>query len=332
MTSKGMVHIPVTLVPHQEAVPGKAVDGCRPWRATGYSCGRAARSKTRSRWPLSSRRTTATADGKSACDRHSRASQRRHRSVARLRFTSTPSGHTHFHLSRFDGIHVLALDGDFQPDGSLKGQLAGVASSTPFTAKRSKDVASADPNAQAGSLTRVKDPQQPFRFGGVDQSGKAVDQASAQFKGKAVIVDIFGTWCPNCHDEAPILEELYRKYHSQGLEIVGLAYEYTDDNARNLRQIGIYRAKYGITFPAAAGRHHGRRTDRKDPAAVGEFRRLSDHDFSRSRWTSPCHSRGVCRSVYRRQISGGSAANGPADAGDPRSPQLRHSRRPGSII
>jgi hypothetical protein len=30
---------------------------------------------------------------------------------------------------------------------------------------------------------------------------------------------------------------------------VGLAYEYIDDTARNLRQIGIYRDKYGITFP-----------------------------------------------------------------------------------
>jgi len=64
-----------------------------------------------------------------------------------------------------------------------------------------------------------------------------------------VIVDIFGTWCPNCHDEAPLLEQLYRKYHAQGLEIVGLAYEYTDDTARDLRQIGIYRAKYGLSFP-----------------------------------------------------------------------------------
>ncbi len=76
-----------------------------------------------------------------------------------------------------------------------------------------------------------------------------MDQSSPEFKGKAVIVDIFGTWCPNCHDEAPVLEELYRKYHEQGLEIVGLAYEYTDDAARNSRLLGIYRAKYGITFP-----------------------------------------------------------------------------------
>ena len=101
----------------------------------------------------------------------------------------------------------------------------------------------------AGGLTHVKDPQKPFRFSGIDESGKVVDQSSPMFKGKAVIVDIFGTWCPNCHDEAPLLEQLYRKYQSQGLVIVGLAYEYVDDNARNLRQTAIYRDKFRITFP-----------------------------------------------------------------------------------
>jgi thiol-disulfide isomerase/thioredoxin len=76
-----------------------------------------------------------------------------------------------------------------------------------------------------------------------------VNQDSPEFKGKALIIDIFGTWCPNCHDEAPVLEKLYRKYHDQGLVIVGLAYEYIDDQERDLRQIGIYRAKFGVTFP-----------------------------------------------------------------------------------
>jgi thiol-disulfide isomerase/thioredoxin len=246
-TSKGMVHIPVTLVPRQERVPGK------PWTGatlTGDWLFVRPGGATEDKVTLATfqQETTATADGRvpvtGILEPVSGDTGLLHGSV----YTDS-SGHTHFHLSRFDGIHVLALDGDFQPDGSLKGQLAGTASSTPFTAKRGKDAASANPNELAGGLTKVKDPQQPFRFGGTDLSGKSVDQGSAQFKDKAVIVDVFGTWCPNCHDEAPILEKIYRKYHSQGLEIVGLAYEYTDDTARNLRQIEVYRAKYGITFP-----------------------------------------------------------------------------------
>lgn len=163
--------------------------------------------------------------------------------------TGLPNGKTHFHLSRFDGIHAFAIDGEFLPDGSLKGQQGGIKTLELFTALRATDTKTADPNALAETLTQVKDPGEPFRFSGVDASGKTVNQDSAEFKGKPLIIDIFGTWCPNCHDEAPVLEKLYRKYHEQGLQIVGLAYEYVDDTPRDLRQIAIYRAKFGVTFP-----------------------------------------------------------------------------------
>ena len=42
----------------------------------------------------------------------------------------------------------------------------------------------------------------------------------ARFQGKVVLVNITGSWCPNCHDETPFLVSLYNKYHEQGLEIV----------------------------------------------------------------------------------------------------------------
>jgi thiol-disulfide isomerase/thioredoxin len=246
-TSKGIVHIPLVLTPHHESAATK------PWTGATLagdwlfhpSDAEGAEKNTLASFQ---QQNMAAADGKVAA-------------TGILEYVSGDTGllhgalfqgangQTHVHLSRFDGIHVLALDGEFQPDGSLKGQMGGFFSVAPFTAERSKDVASANPNVLAEGLTKVKDPQAAFHFSGVDEAGKALDQNSPEFKGKAILIDIFGTWCPNCHDEAPVLEKLYRKYHAQGLEVVGLAYEYTDDTARNLRQIGIYRAKFGLTYP-----------------------------------------------------------------------------------
>jgi thiol-disulfide isomerase/thioredoxin len=64
-----------------------------------------------------------------------------------------------------------------------------------------------------------------------------------------LLVDVFGTWCPTCHDAAPELVRLYRKYHARGLEVVGLAYEVTGDTAMDARQVRRYRDKFSIPFP-----------------------------------------------------------------------------------
>ena len=59
--------------------------------------------------------------------------------------------------------------------------------------------------------TSVKDPTEPFRFEFADVNGKVVSNTDPRFQDKVVIVAISGSWCPNCHDEAPFLEALYRK-------------------------------------------------------------------------------------------------------------------------
>jgi len=159
-----------------------------------------------------------------------------------------------FTLSRFDGIHAISVKGQFQPDGTMMGFITfSFGKPTMFTAVRATPApeataTSAVPNPE--TLTTVQDPSQPFRFSGVDSTtGKTVTNEDEQFRGKVVIVDIFGTWCPNCHDEAPLLADLYNRYRSKGLEIVGLSYEYTDERARNERLIKLFRDTYNIQFP-----------------------------------------------------------------------------------
>jgi thiol-disulfide isomerase/thioredoxin len=81
-----------------------------------------------------------------------------------------------------------------------------------------------------------------------DPDGKTVVFPGDRFKGKAVIVNIMGTWCPNCHDEAPLLVELYNKYHRRGLEIVSLAFEAHATETEDLLAIKRYKSSRKIPY------------------------------------------------------------------------------------
>ena len=96
--------------------------------------------------------------------------------------------------------------------------------------------------------TSLKSPdeQLTFRFPGL--SGKVVSSSDPQFAHKALIASIGGSWFPNCQDEAPFLEQLYRRYHSRGLEIVELSFEESSQLENPVRLKAVIR-RYGITYP-----------------------------------------------------------------------------------
>ncbi len=152
-----------------------------------------------------------------------------------------------FRLSHFSGARPSLFEVTPVADGTLQvlqngtDKLIAVRS----TAARAKGLPEpTDPSRH----TTMQDPTERFHFHFPDLNGKIVSDADPRFKDKVVIVAIGGSWCPNCHDEAPFLEELYRKFHSRGLEIVGLSFEEADQ-LKNPARLRAFIARYGIEYP-----------------------------------------------------------------------------------
>ena len=148
-------------------------------------------------------------------------------------------------IAPFDGSFVYMITARLDGD-TLRGVFhAGLRTQTPWAAVRS----TGKPHLKAPTEVTAADTTTPFRFAFRDLDGRMVTERDPRFRGKVVLVDVFGTWCPTCHDAAPVLARLHRKYRARGLEIVGLAYEVTGDSAVDARQLRRYREKHGLAFP-----------------------------------------------------------------------------------
>lgn len=137
-----------------------------------------------------------------------------------------------------------------QTDGTLKVITFSHSGSQELTARRPEAARAEGLNKPDDPLqhTKLKDPAQPLAFSGKDLDGKLVANTDPEFKGKVVILSIGGSWCPNCHDEAPFLEELYRNYHDRGLEVVELSFE-EEDQLASPERLRAFIQRYGITYP-----------------------------------------------------------------------------------
>ena len=75
----------------------------------------------------------------------------------------------------------------------------------------------------------------------------------SQFKGKIVIVDFWGTWCPPCRAEIPSFVKLKEKYGEQGLEVVGLTYSQDGAAPESVESIVQVMQELGVNYPCAIG-------------------------------------------------------------------------------
>jgi thiol-disulfide isomerase/thioredoxin len=148
-------------------------------------------------------------------------------------------------LSTFDGAHAFLFRARATADGKLAGDYWSRDSyHATWTATR-------DPNAtipDGWKDVALTNAEGRFQFRFPDLNGKPVSLTDDRFRGKVVLVNIFGSWCPNCNDEAPLLAEWDRKYRRDGLEIVGLAYEFTGNAARDREMVRRFAQRHHIDY------------------------------------------------------------------------------------
>lgn len=166
----------------------------------------------------------------------------------------TWDGHQ-YTLSHFTAAGPALYSVVHQNDGTLlvsnllatdaqKAQATNLVARRPTDARKQNLAAPTESTEQ----TRIKDPSAPFTFNFPNLAGKQVSSSDPEFRDKVVIVAIGGSWCPNCHDEAPFLESLYKQFHGKGLEIVNLSFE-EEDQLKDPARLRAFIQRYGITYP-----------------------------------------------------------------------------------
>jgi thiol-disulfide isomerase/thioredoxin len=159
-----------------------------------------------------------------------------------------------FVLSHFSGARPALLLIKPARDGTLDVSLSGLHGFSEMKAVRPAEArAKGLPEpTDADTHTTVRNPKEPFAFSFPDLNGKVVSNTDARFRGKVVLINITGSWCPNCHDEAPFLAGLYDKYHGQGLEVVALSFEEADQ-LKDPTRLRAFIKQYGIKYTVLLG-------------------------------------------------------------------------------
>lgn len=151
------------------------------------------------------------------------------------------------YLSTFDGTHAYLFTAKINNDNTLTDgkQYAGYSGKDQWTAVK-------NPNAKlpdAYSLTYLKPGTKKLSFTFTGLDGKKVSLSDDRFKNKVVILQIMGSWCPNCMDETAYLVDFYKQYHPKGVEVVGLAYERSTDFDRSKKSIEQLKARFNMPYP-----------------------------------------------------------------------------------
>lgn len=151
-------------------------------------------------------------------------------------------------LSAFDGGHAFLFTAKVDNENKISGGkfYSGATGLESWSAERNAKAALPD----GLSETKIKPGSGKLNFSfPAAEDGRKVSINDKTFENKVVVIQIMGSWCPNCMDETKFLSEYYNKNHQRGVEIIGIAYERTPDFERSQKALQSFSKRFNIRYP-----------------------------------------------------------------------------------
>lgn len=152
-------------------------------------------------------------------------------------------------LSCFDGSHAFLFTAGLVGDSLLGRFWSGTHWEESWVAYRNPTYQLRDPD----SLTFLREGYNMVDFRFPDLEGRPLSPLDDRFRDKVLLIQIMGSWCPNCVDETNLLNEVHQAYRQQGLEVIAVAFEKHRDDARALAGLVRFREVMGVEYPIVYG-------------------------------------------------------------------------------
>ena len=147
-------------------------------------------------------------------------------------------------LSCFDGSHVYMFRAKISNNVIRGGLWAGASGFQKFGCYKDANASLPDPY----KLTYLKDGYETIDFSFPTPDGKMVSLKDERYKNKVVILQISGTWCPNCMDETRFMVPWYKKNNSRGVEVINLSFERSLDMKISGPKIEFMKKRFGVPY------------------------------------------------------------------------------------
>lgn len=157
-------------------------------------------------------------------------------------------------LSAFDGTHLFYLKGLLRGDSIVNGVfLSGKHWQEPWVAQKDNSFSLRDPY----TITQCNINKNPI-FTLLNESGASVTFDSSRWQNHVSIIQIMGSWCPNCTDESKYFKSIREKHGDTHLQIIPIAFERGDDIAASCARVRKQFNQLGLTYPFYYGGKSGR--------------------------------------------------------------------------